>query len=71
VIVVLDDAGVEVARATTGADGTFTLGLAPGSYRLVPQPVEGLMGTATAQQVGVAAGERMAELTLAYDTGIR
>lgn len=71
VIVALDDAGVEVARATTGADGTFTLGLAPGSYRLVPQPVEGLMGTATEQQVGVAAGERMAELTLAYDTGIR
>jgi hypothetical protein len=29
------------------------------------------MGTATEQQVGVAAGERMAELTLAYDTGIR
>ena len=71
VIVALGDAGVEVARATTGADGTFTISLAPGSYRLVPQPVEGLMGTATEQHVGVAAGEPMGELTFAYDTGIR
>src|SRR5688500_13912350 len=71
VIVALDDAGVEVARATTAADGTFTIGLAPGSYRLVPQLVEGLMGIATEQEIVVAAGEPMAELTFAYDTGIR
>jgi len=29
------------------------------------------MGTATEQEVGVAAGEPMAQLTFAYDTGIR
>ena len=71
VIVALDDAGIEVARVTTGPDGAFSIGLAPGSYRIVPQPVEGLTGTATAQGVGIAAGEPMAELTFSYDTGIR
>jgi hypothetical protein len=71
VIVVLDGSGAEVARATTRADGAFAIGLAPGAYRVVPQPVEGLMGLAEAQDVGIVAGEPMAELTIAYDTGIR
>ena len=71
VIVVLDGSGAEVGRATTAADGTFAIGLAPGAYRVVPQAVEGLMGTAEPHDVGLVAGEPMAELTIAYDTGIR
>jgi hypothetical protein len=71
VIVVVDGSGAEVARATSAADGRFVIGLAPGAYRLVPQDVEGLMGTADSQDVGVVAGEPTAELTIAYDTGIR
>jgi hypothetical protein len=71
VIVVLDRAGRQVARVTSDADGTFSIELAPGAYRLVPQPVEGLMGTAGEQQISVAAGEPLAEVIVAYDTGIR
>jgi hypothetical protein len=71
VIVVVNGSGAEVARATSAADGTFAIGLAPGAYRVVPQDVEGLMGTADSQDVAVVAGEPMAELTIAYDTGIR
>jgi hypothetical protein len=71
VILVLDTDGAEVARATSAVNGTFAIDLDPGSYRLVPQPVEGLMGTAGEQEVIVAAGEPIGEVTIAYDTGIR
>jgi hypothetical protein len=71
VILVLARDGSQVARATSAADGTFTVALAPGAYRLVPQPVDGLMGTAQEQDLGVAADGPMAEVTIAYDTGIR
>ena len=40
-LVIIDDEGLQVATATTGADGRFRLDLPPGSYRLQPQPVEG------------------------------
>ena len=70
-LLILDESGNEVARATSAADGTFSLTLAPGSYRLVPQPIEGLMGTALELAFEVQADEPAAELTVAYDTGIR
>jgi hypothetical protein len=72
VIVVLDEEGREVTHATSDQRGAFTLELGPGAaYTLVPQPVEGLLGTA--QPVEVASrdfGERVA-VTIVYDTGIR
>jgi hypothetical protein len=71
VLVILDANGDEVARVTSAADGTFTVALAPGAYRLVPQPVEGLMGTAPELDVLVEMGEPPGELAIAYDTGIR
>jgi hypothetical protein len=71
VLVILDAGGDEVARVTSVADGTFSVGLAPGDYRIVPQPVEGLMGTASEVVVAVEMGEPRVELTIAYDTGIR
>jgi hypothetical protein len=71
VLVLEDSAGREVARATTQGDGRFWIAVAPGSYRLVPQPVEGLLGTAQPMEVSVAVGEPVADLLVSYDTGIR
>ena len=70
VLVVYGANGAEVDRVTSDADGGFALELVPGSYRLVPQPVEGLMGTAEAVEFTVEYGA-VQELSVVYDTGIR
>jgi hypothetical protein len=70
-IAVRDAAGNVVGRARTDGDGGFSLSLAPGTYRVEPQPVEGLMGTAQAFDLVVEAGEPITDLEVAYDTGIR
>ena len=72
-IVVTTPSGAEVARTTTAADGTFTVDLAPGAYVLVPQAVDGLMGTAPSIQVTVPTADSPvpSPFTLLYDTGIR
>jgi hypothetical protein len=62
--------GLEVARATSAADGTFTVDLAPGAYHVSAEPVEGLMGTPGPMDVEVEAGPKT-ELQVSYDTGIR
>ncbi len=62
--------GAEVARFTTDATGLFRLGLLPGDYTLVPQPVEGLMGTAAPMPFTVTDGDETF-LDVGYDTGIR
>ena len=71
ILVFTDEHGTEVARITSRADGTFLVELAPGSYRMTPQPVDGLMGTPEPMDVEVASGQPMAELQVSYDTGIR
>jgi hypothetical protein len=71
VLVILDGTGEEVARVTSAEDGSFAIGLAPGSYRVVPQPVDGLMGIAAEVEVRVEVGEPTGDLVVAYDTGIR
>ena len=71
ILVVTGVDGIEVARATSAPDGTFTVELAPGAYQVTPQPVEGLMGTPAPMDVEVEAGGPMAELQVSYDTGIR
>ena len=70
-IVVLDVDGDEVAVAVTGEDGTFSVELAPGSYQLVAQPMEGLLGTPAPVSVMVVDGVNPEPITLVYDTGIR
>jgi hypothetical protein len=70
-LVILDQDGTEVARARTGEDGSFTIKLVPGSYRLVPQPVDGLMGTAQPVDFVVQSGQPVSDLQVSYDTGIR
>ena len=71
VMVVTDLDGAEVARLVTDADGRFSTGLAPGAYRLVPQAVEGLMGTAAPIELRVEAEGPLADIQVSYDTGIR
>ena len=70
-IVIVDVAGDVVASATTEADGTFSVVVPAGEYRLVPRPVEGLMGTAEPVEIVVAAGLEVGPLEISYDTGIR
>ena len=70
VIVVTDSGGTEVARGTTGSDGQLIIAVAPGGLLVVPQPVDGLLGTAPVVTVTVAAGQTL-RVTADYDTGIR
>jgi hypothetical protein len=70
-VLVVTDNGKEVARTTTAADGSFHLRLAAGDYRLVPQPVTGLMGTAEPVELKLREGAAAAPLVVTYDTGIR
>jgi hypothetical protein len=71
VLLISDRNGTEVGRVKAGQDGSFTFQLAPGAYRLVPQPVQGLMGTAAPIDFEVEAGQPMTEVQVSYDTGIR
>lgn len=73
VLVVRDLEAVEVARATSDADGAFSVDLPPGRYVVEPQPVDGLMGTAAPAEVTVAAdADAVPEpIVIMYDTGIR
>ncbi len=71
VLVVNDLSGAEVARAVTDRDGRFSVDLAPGAYRLVPQAVEGLMGTPAPVELRVEAEGPLADIQVSYDTGIR
>jgi hypothetical protein len=69
-ILVLAEDGVVVARTVTQADGSFTVQVPPGSYTVVFQPVQGLLGTAPPQEV-VVVDAPVAGVDGAYDTGIR
>lgn len=70
VILVRNSAGVVVAEPRTAADGTFSVELTPGTYTLIPQAVEGLMGTAPEQVITVGTVP-LDGIDLSYDTGIR
>lgn len=70
-LVFTDAAGTEVARVTSAADGSFSVELLPGAYRLTAEPVDGLMGTPAPIDVVVEAGGPLTELQVSYDTGIR
>ena len=69
-LVIVDAAGTEVTRVATDAEGRFSVALEAGEYRIIPQPVAGLMGTAA--EVRVVVDETDVDVGLiAYDTGIR
>ena len=69
-VVVYDPQGAEVARGTSDPDGMIGLDLPSGSYFVVAQPVEGLMGTPQPEAFAVIGGGTCG-LLFEYDTGIR
>jgi hypothetical protein len=71
VILVLAADGSEMKRVVSGPDGRFAFVLPAGRYRLVPQRVAGLMGTAPEQTLDVRSGRGVSDLVITYDTGIR
>jgi len=71
VLVVTDDSGHEVARATSSSTGDFSIALPAGHYVLTPQPVAGLMGTAPPVDFTIAPSGPPITFDVAYDTGIR
>jgi hypothetical protein len=70
-LIVTDETGHQVITLRTGQDGRFAASLPAGSYTLMPQPVNGLMGGAPPIEFAVSATEAPADLAVAYDTGIR
>ena len=66
---VLTSAGAQVARARSGTDGRFRVGLAPGSYRVVGESGNPLP-RGSEEEVTVTKGVWV-PLTLSFDTGIR
>ncbi|MDH5616932.1 MAG: carboxypeptidase-like regulatory domain-containing protein, partial [Acidimicrobiia bacterium] len=70
VLLVFSFGDTEVARITTNQNGYFRISLDPGYYRIEPQPVAGLLGTAVPFELEVIAGITD-EVTITYDTGIR
>jgi len=69
-LVIVDETGEEVAAIQTDTAGNFGATLPAGNYTLVPQPVDGLLGTAPPQTFTTGRGLAPA-LDVAYDTGIR
>ena len=70
-LIATDERGIEVARATSKADGSYRLGLLPGSYSVIPQlPQPGPFPSVQALQVTVA-GDAYLTVDIGYDTGIR
>jgi hypothetical protein len=69
VVHVLDATGTEVATLETDSTGAFVVTLPAGRYRVVADPVTGLMRTAP--PVDVTVGSGLAQVELMYDTGIR
>ncbi|MEE9416749.1 MAG: hypothetical protein V3V01_15800 [Acidimicrobiales bacterium] len=70
VIVVNNAAGDEIGRGTTDADGEVAIAVAPGEVIVVPQPVDGYMGTAKATDITLV-DDQTAQIAVDYDTGIR
>lgn len=70
-VLIVDEAGDEVARIDSGANGRFRIELAPGSYTLVPQsPSPGAPPFAQERSVEVRAAA-FTQVTIEYDSGIR
>ncbi len=69
-VVLRDGDGLELARATSDAQGKVSFRVPAGAYYVEAQPVEGLMGTAQAVAFAAVGGDSVG-LVLEYDTGIR
>ena len=71
-LIVTTATGISVSQVRTAADGSFSFDLPDGSYRLVPQAVQGLMGAGQPIDFSVrVGGPPTPPLSVSYDTGIR
>jgi hypothetical protein len=70
-LVVRDADGRIVQTLRTDDDGRFATTLPPGSYRIEPQRVEGILGTAPAVDIEVREDSPLEDVVIVYDTGIR
>ncbi len=70
IVHVRDGQGAEVATGTTDATGSAFLAVEPGSYAVVADRVDGLLGEPPAQDAVVTNGTTT-PVALMYDTGIR
>lgn len=68
-IVVFDASGVAVAQTVTSEGGMFSIGLAPGAYEVVAEPVPGLLGLPAPVPIEII--DAFVTVDLVYDTGIR
>lgn len=67
---VIETAAGDSVSAVSDQDGRFEASVAAGAIRVIPQPVEGQLGTPSPIEVEVEGGSLdLGEL--AYDTGIR
>jgi len=62
--------GQPAETLVSDSDGHFRKSVPPGRYRLVPQPVKGLVGTAAPIEVALLEGVEV-DVAFSYDTGIR
>ncbi len=70
-LLLVDAAGDEVARTTSGADGAYWLPAPGGNYTLAPQPLGGQpLPSAGSAAVSIRNGH-WTELAVSYDSGIR
>ena len=68
-VAVLNQSRSRVTQFTTDAQGSFKVGLKPGTYLLVPES-PGVMPRAGEQTVTVTAGQ-FTQVNIVYDSGIR
>ncbi len=67
---VTDPSGVPIASAITGADGTYSVPVAPGNYLVTVTPAKRMLARMVPRSVAVTPGTTtMLDITL--DTGIR
>jgi hypothetical protein len=71
VTVVVERSSGELVASLLARNGSGSLdGLDAGRYRLIPQPLSGLLGTPAPVSFSITAGD-VTRLRLNYDTGIR
>lgn len=70
-IVVRAQDGGKAVSVATDETGAYNIELTPGDYLVVPQEVQGLLGTPEPTRATLVAGQATTMVPLRYDTGIR
>jgi hypothetical protein len=67
---ITDTSGVPIASAITGADGAYSIAIAPGDYLVTVTPPRRILNKLVQRQVTIATGAPTV-LDITLDTGIR